>query len=263
VPKENTGNMISSIKKYKSKVVVSIGKEKLELSSEVLSSFYLYQGKNLTTKEKKEIIAYNESISLLSYALSLRKKAIYSEYRFREKLYAKGGSKDSIDRVIKKLKDYDLINDKMFALDYLEYANSIGYGKNKIVNKLKEKGIFDKEIDKLSFPQRKEISKAKLLLPKMERKYSKYNNEQKRNHIIGALISQGYDRDVINFVINDIKPSSSKEENKKLDKDFEKMIIKYKSKYDDYELKERVINSLRNKGYKIKDIINKWSEKYD
>ena len=48
----------------------------------------------------------------------------------------KEAKKSEVDQVIKIMKRYDLIDDKAFSLDYLEYYNSLNYGKNKIINKL-------------------------------------------------------------------------------------------------------------------------------
>ena len=64
-------------------------------------------------------------------------------------------------------------------------------------------------------------------------------------------------------VLNKVKEPNQKEENEKLDKDFPKVMNKYQRKYEGRELKEKVIASLRNKGYKMKDILRKLEKYYD
>ena len=62
--------------------------------------------------------------------------------------------------------------------------------------------------------------------------------------------------------MNKVSLPKEKEELLKLDKDFDKVVIHLKRKYEGYELKNKVIASLRNKGYKMKDILNIWEKKY-
>ncbi|MBO4668097.1 MAG: regulatory protein RecX, partial [Bacilli bacterium] len=178
---------ITKIKILKNKVSITLDhKEKLSVDKDVYTNFYLYEGKELDKKEYKSLIETDKSNKLLQYALKIRSKALYSEYQMREKLYKKEASKKDVDYVIKILKSYDLINDTMYALDLVEYYHSQYYGKNKIKQKLSDKGIFDKEIDKIKFSDQKELSKAKHLLPKLEKKYEKYNDSQKKQHIYNA-----------------------------------------------------------------------------
>ena len=153
------------------------------------------------------------------------------------------------------MKGYDLIDDKAFSLDYLEYYNSLNYGKNKIINKLKEKGIFEDQISKLSFPISLERKKAKNLLNKLENKYSKYNESSKKSHIYNAYISNGFSKDIASEMISSIKVDNPKEEMKKLDKDFEKVYLRLSNKYQKKELKQKVIMSLVGKGYRINDVM--------
>lgn len=54
--------------------------------------------------------------------------------------------------MIKILKSNDLIDDKAYAQDLVEYYNSLNYGENKIKTKLRDKGIFEENISKLKFP---------------------------------------------------------------------------------------------------------------
>ena len=135
--------IIKKIKILKSKVKITFAnKEKLEIDKEVYPNFYLYEGKELSNKEYKEIVEYNNDSKLLKYALNIRSKAPYSEFKLREKLYNKGANKKSVDHIIKMMKHYDLINDMMLAQDLTEYYNSLNYGENKIKQKLSDKGIF-------------------------------------------------------------------------------------------------------------------------
>ena len=248
---------IKKIKTFKSKVTLTLeDNTKIDVDKNVFPDFYLYVGKNLTKKEIAEINKSNDAASLLQYALKLRQKNAYTEYRMREKLYDKGGKKDQIDIVIKKLKHSGLINDKKYIEDYIEYYNSLNYGKNKIVSKLMDKGIFKETLDRLVFPKAIELKKANKNLKHFENKYSKYNDAQKKQHIYQAYIADGFDVDIAKEMVNEVKSNTPSDEKKKLDEDFEKVYRKYRVKYKKKDLRTKLISALAGKGYKINDIIN-------
>ena len=70
-PSKNTGKTISKIKKYKTHVNVYIDEEKLELSNDVFTSFYLYKGKNISETEYRQLLDKIDNEKYLSYALRL------------------------------------------------------------------------------------------------------------------------------------------------------------------------------------------------
>ena len=260
---ENTGKTIRKVKVNKKDATIHFtDKTKMKVSLEALANFYFYEGKTLDNKQIKEINDFSNSAKLLKYAMSLLKKGHYSEWKMREKLYSKEANKKDVDRVIKSLKEHDLINDKMLALDLYEYGNERNLGKNKIIQEISNKGVFDDVISKLKFPYSLEKKKASNVLPKLERKYDKYAYEQKKQHIYKALLTLGFDNDVAMSTLSEMKGEDKKEEKNKLDKDFPKTLLHYKRKYEGYELKTKVIAALKNKGYKMKDILNKWENSY-
>ena len=247
---------ITKIKILKNKVNISFdNSNKLSIDKEVFTNFYLYEGKELTKEEYKSILELNDTNKLLQYALKLRSKAIYSEYKLREKLYSKEASKRSVDKVIKILKGYDLIDDKAYASDLVEYYNSLNYGVNKIKTKLGDKGIFKETIDKIKFPISIEKKKANNLLPKLEKKYDKYNASSKKSHIYNAYLLEGYSIDLASEMISKIKSPNQKDELDKLKSDYLKTKTRLERKYKGKELKQKILSSLLIKGYKMNDIL--------
>jgi len=247
---------ITKIKILKNKVNISFdNSNKLSIDKEVFTNFYLYEGKELSKEEYKSILELNDTNKLLQYALKLRSKAIYSEYKLREKLYSKEASKKCVDKVIKILKGYDLIDDKAYASDLVEYYNSLNYGENKIKTKLAEKGIFKETIDKMKFPISIEKKKANNLLPKLEKKYDKYNASSKKSHIYNAYILEGYSKDLASEMTNKIKSPNQKDELDKLKSDYLKTKTRLERKYKGKELKQKILSSLLTKGYKMNDIL--------
>ena len=264
VPSKSSGKTIVKLKVNKKNVVITFSdKSKLSLVPEVMASFYLYEGKTLDNKAIKELVSFNASASLLKYAISLLKKKHYSEWKMREKLYAKeDANKPAVDQVIKVLKSNDLINDKMLILDTIEYGNERNIGKNKIIAELANKGIFQENLSSISFSYTSEKKKALNNLTKLEKKYSKYSYEQKKQHIYHSLLSLGFDNDVVLEALNHLSKPNDKDELDKLKKDFDKTYLRYKNKYEGYELKNKVVTFLRSKGYKTKDILSRWEKYY-
>ena len=263
MPSKSSGKTILKVKVNKKNVVITfVDRLKLDCVKEVLASFYIYEGKTLSNKEIKEIEQFNATAELMRYALSLLRKGHYSEWKMREKLYAKEGKKPDVDRVIKSLKENDLINDKMLILDHIEYGNERNIGKNKIIQELLNKGFFMENIPSNAFSHNNEKRKAMNNLPKLERKYDKYAYEQKRQHIYKALLSLGFDNDIALEVISHIKSGKPKEEMDKLKKDFDKVYLRYQRNYEGYDLKNKVVASLRSKGYKLNEIMRMWEKEY-
>ena len=249
--------LIKKIKILKNKVSITFDKgEKLSIDKDVYTNFYLYEGKQMDKKEYNALVSLNNSNQLLQYALKIRSKSLYSEYQMREKLYKKEASKKDVDKVIKYLKQYELIDDEAYASDLVEYYNSLNYGKNKIIHKLSDKGIFDQTINKMKFPVSLERKKANNLLPKLEKKYEKYNEKQKKAHIYNAYIELGFDSDISNEMVNKIKEPNHKEELNKLKTDYNRVKTRLERKYQGKDLKQKIIQNLMQKGYKLNDIIN-------
>lgn len=250
-----SNRMITKIKICKKKVNISFSNgDKLAISHNVYPKFYLYVGKVISDKELKEIKEAENGSTLLTYAYSLVSKKFYSEWALREKLYAKEADKKNVDYIIKTLKANNLINDSMLANDLKNYYDEKGYGKNKIIHNLEDKGIFKTEIEKLNFPYKNEIKKAKSHIERLEKKYEKYSYQAKKNKIISALVNLGFDVETAIEASGDMKKIDNKNENKKLKEDMKKIHARLKKKYEGYELKQKLVQALMGKGYRYKDI---------
>ena len=73
-------------------------------------------------------------------------------------------------------------------------------------------------------------------------------------------MSLGFENDVALTVINNVQLPNQKEENKKLEKDFGKAYARYQQKYMGYELKNKVVSSLKTKGYQTKERLHLWEK---
>ena len=256
MPYESSGNKrIKAIKVYKDHVTLSFANnEKLKISKEAYLSFYLYIGKNLSNKELAKLKEITALAELLEYAMNLISKRHYSEKKMFEKLYKKEANRSAIQQVIKKLKENDLIDDNAYMQDLIAWDEERGFGKNKIIKHLKDQGIQDNLIAKARFSASNELKKAKRLIPKLDKKYSRYAFNNKKQHVYQALLGQGFDFDVARNAAELVKEDRPSLEKEKLIKDYKKTVARYEDKYEGYQLKQKIYAVLINKGYKGKDI---------
>jgi len=255
VPKGNSGKIITKISINKKDVSLYFSKERISISHDAYVIMPLYVGKVLSNKDIKLLNDTTMNAKLLNYAMGLLMKKHYSEYAMREKLYTKEASKEQVDFVINKLKSVDLIDDKAFVYDYLCYAKEKNIGKYKILKELENKGVFAENLEKISFPEHEERRKARERLKSLENRYSKLPFEKKKQKIYQHLLTDGFDSSICMDVLSQIKDNNVKEENKMLKDDYNKLSLKLSKRYEGKELYDRIYKSLKNKGYRYKDIL--------
>ena len=268
MPSVNTGSRkIKNIKMYKDHVTLSFFKgEPLKISKEAFVSSYLYAGKNLSSKDIANLEEITAMTNLLNYALQIVSKKHLSEKAMLEKLLKKEDNYVAAKKVITKLKENDLLDDKAFMQDLIAWDNERNFGQNKIVKHLKDKGIPEALINKVNFPQSLEKKKAKALLDKLDRKYSRYAYESKKKHVYQALISKGFSPSISKEAAELVKSGSDKNELEKVKIDYLKIKKRYEKKYEGYELKQKIYAALLNKGYKnssIKNVLGEFNDEND
>lgn len=256
MPSANSGSKkIKALRIYKEHVTISFYRgEPLKISKEAFTTSYLYAGKSLSNKEIKVLEEITAMSNLLNYALSLVSKKHYSEKEMLDKLLKKENNYPAAKKVINKLKENDLLDDKAFMLDLIAWDDERNFGEHKIIKHLKDRGIPDSLILKVRFSSTNERKKAKALLPKLEKKYSRYAHENKKRHIFNALVNQGFAIDVAKETVNEIKRVNNKVEEALLKKDYQKIKDRYLRKYQGYQLKEKIYGALLNKGYTSQQI---------
>ncbi len=255
--------MISNPKKIKrikigqKKVIIIFDDEdKLEINPNVYTEFNFFVGKLLSKKDIAEIKKRNEIEQYISYAINLTSSRSYSKAKIKEKLIKKGANEAQCDEVIEILIKYQLLDEKALIKEILEYADYKLYGFNRIKEEMYKKGISSFYIDKLVYDEVRDIKCAKKLIKPYEKKYSKYNYAMMKKHIYEALIRQGYSFDVASIALEEVSPIDERKEIELLKLDYLKAKNKYKDKYAQYELKDKIAQYLIQKGYRYSDIKN-------
>ena len=165
-------------------------KKDLEIDEEVFKNYLIESEKNL---------AFNKSLNYLNTALKTTKQ-------IRDYLSKKGYDKIIVDYVVDKLKEYNYLNDRMFAETYVStYSNK--YGKNMLKNKLFEKGISKSIIDEILGDYESEENVVDKLLQK------KIGGKEITQDLLlkctRFLAGRGFSFDQINTAIRKIKNNTN------------------------------------------------------
>lgn len=223
----------------------------------------------LDFKLKENIVLDNETFNklkekekyTLAYLSALRRLAIkdYSVYKMKQSLKQKYDlTKEDLDLIIKDLIKKDLLNDERYILSKSSYLSNNGYSYKMIINKLKDDGVNFDLINKLVKEDKNEES------IKLNNKANKYLKTikgksvlNKKQLIMQKLINDGFNIELSKKIVETLNFNEDKNlEKENLIKEYNKVCLKYKKKYQDYELKNKIINSLMLKGYRYDDILD-------
>lgn len=243
------GKKIVSIHLGKKKVILRFEDETKSISLNTYLNFRLYENKILSKEEIEEIDNFNELDKYLEYSKNIISRYLISEKLLIDKLIKKGLSDDKIGYIITYLKENKLLDDNNYGKTLFDELNYKCYGKYRIIDYLKKKGLNNEFISSLNFNDENEINKINKLIPSLNKKYSKYNFNQKKIHIINSLKRYGFDDKDINKCLITFNHFDKNDELDKLLLDYKKTYNKYLKKYDKNEARNRTIKYLMNKGY--------------
>lgn len=236
------------------KVSVYFGNEKIEISPDTYSDYYLYVGKEMSEKEYKDLLFKIKQDDLYKYGLSLAVKYCYSTFEVITKLKNKANEDQSVAFVITRLKKAGLLDDEEFAKEYKETKEIELYGEERIKEDLLHKKLIDPSIvNKLKF--KNEYEHAKTVAEQIEKKLDRYPYNAKMQKALEALRRRGFTYEVSSKAISGYK-MHRKEDNKLLNKIGETLLKQYSRKYSGYELRKHMFAALARRGYEIDDINN-------
>lgn len=191
---------------------------------------------------------YNKTIKFISRKLRSEKEIKL----FLDKNNVNSGDKK---KIISKLKEIRLINDKVFANAYTQDRINLSTdGPYKIKNELVKNDIDDDTINEVMSKIDDNIvceKLTKLIVKKINSNHNKSNYMLKQK-IVGDMINLGYSKEMIVEIIdNNVKPNKSVIEN-----EYKKLYRKLERKYEGEELERQVRIKLMQKGFSSDDINN-------
>ena len=146
-----------------------------------------------SVKESAELIAFNLCVKYISSKLK-------TEKQIKDYLYKHEFHKDVVDAVIEKLKEYKIIDDKMYAETYIRSNDK--FSKNKVKQKLMSVGVKNDLIGETT----NEIDDLESCIYHAE-KYlrNKVIDRQTTEKLFRRLTSMGYTWETIKSTLNKLK----------------------------------------------------------
>ena len=151
-------------------------------------------------RESAEIIAFNMCVKYISSRLK-------TEQQIKDYLYKHEYKKYTVDVVIEKLKNYGIVDDKIYAESYIK-SNS-NFSKNKVKQKLFSAGVKSENMD-AQLEEINDFDSAKKHTEKFFK--NKEINKQNLDRLIRRLSGMGYGWETIKSVLNQLKIETEDEE---------------------------------------------------
>lgn len=172
------------------------------VDEQVVINFYLREGKEITPEELRELVQSEEKHEVKQKALNLLSYRARSKKELIDKLKQKEYDTKYINEVIAELEKLGLLNDLEYAKLWIEsYKNS--YGKFRLKNGLKEKGISEETINQaLVDTNVSELDTAKHIAEKWKRLHSKLPEKEAKQRLMGFLARRGISYDTIQDIID-------------------------------------------------------------
>ena len=160
--------------------------------------------------------------------------------------------KEDQKKIIEKLKEQNLINDRLFCKAYISDKLYLGkLGPNRIYQELLEHEIditcIQEEFEKIEEETiQKKLEKMILKKVSQNQKYSTYVLKQK---LLQEMTQLGYEKDMVCEILNQIE-----QEDHTLEKEYQKQKKKLEKKYQGQILEQKLKQKLFQKGYSMSEI---------
>lgn len=152
-----------------------------------------------SVQESSEIIAFNLCVKYISSRLK-------TEKQIKDYLYKHEYKKSIVETVLEKLKNYGIVDDKIYAESYIK-SNS-NFSKNKVKQKLMQAGVKNENFDE----QISEIEDITSCIKHTEKFFkNKEINKQNLEKLMRRLSGMGYGWDTIKSVLNKLKIETDEE----------------------------------------------------
>ena len=164
-----------------------------------------------------------------------------------------------LDTTIQLLSEKNLINDKMYAMNYFKRCIRLGIGHNKAIYNLRNYGVDTEIIDTCleELDDDEEYQAAMLLINNYYQRNNTISYRNIQRKIKEKLFLKGFTNDVIDKAMAEYDFEYDLEKEKlALEKDYLKASHRYEKKLEGKDLRNKIIDTLLKKGYNYEDIKN-------
>ncbi len=248
---------ITSIKKNKKSVSVTIDNKEINIEPELMIKYRLTAGSELTDERYFELINENNYLSCLRLSLTKLKKmmTIFEMKSFlSEQDFPLGIQKQVLHYLIER----NYLDDIFYSKTYLE-LKKYQEGPHMISFKLKQKGVSEVIIEALWHHYNEREILMELLTSKL-RQMQKKTKKQAFQILKTQMMTKGFHQEVIDEVLGKLTYSYEIDEEVLIEKNFQKIMKTYGKKYSGQELQYKIKEKLYQKGFSY-DMIKAYLEK--
>lgn len=228
------------------------------VDQDVFIEFGLRKGNSYSETELNDILhkdeikkAYNLALNFLSYRMR-------SEKEIHDYLITKTFAEDIIKSVLQRLRDNNFVNDLEFALAFVSSRIQTSVkGPILIRQELYKKGLSEANIIEglKVYTEEKQLEIASSFAGKNANQRKNLSDYQIRQKIGQALISKGFPHEIIQTALNEMTIKKDDDERfYAVTVQGNKAIKKYCSKYEGWELTQKVKQYLFQRGFNSEDI---------
>lgn len=225
--------IISYKKTSRGRYIITLDNNKLTLYEDVILNNNLLFQKDITLELLEKVMNENNYYEAYDLSLSYIETKLRTESEIISYLEKKGFTKNIIDDTIKKLKESNLINEKLYIEAYTnDKINLSSYGPFKIKRNLLDLGLSEEEIDAYLDTISSEVWKSKLDKI-ISKKVSLMKNKSAymiKNKLKVDLFNLGYDRNMIDSLLISINLNDEDAIKKEMSKAYDKYSKKYEGR---------------------------------
>lgn len=226
---------------------------KLVFYDDIIVKYNLISKKDIDKKMLDKIVKENDKLTAYYLSLKYINIKLRSESEIISYLKCKDFGEEDINNTIKKLKDNNFIDNKLYLSSYInDQVNLTNNGYYKILRDLERLGFTEAEILVYLNKIDSNIWQEKLdkLITKKLKLNQKYSGKKLIEKITYDLVNLGYPKEMILNALENYHYSDSG----LLEKEYIKLMNKLANKYEGKELMMHVKKKLAQKGFSYDDI---------
>jgi regulatory protein len=178
----------------------------LGIDKKTVEDMDLRVGKLVDEKDLKKITSQEELNKAQAYALMLLGYRERSLREIKMRMRQKGYEEKLIEKVVKYLKDRNLINDKRFTRLWAESRIKKGYGSWRIQSELEQKGVNREMADEILKDLYSGINEVQIALDLVRKKKGVLKESQRLTERVSNLLRRrGFSFEVISNVVEEIQ----------------------------------------------------------
>lgn len=228
------------------------------VGEEVLLNWNIHKGKMLSSTDLKRILEEEEKAKVFQVALTYLQYQMRTEQEVRNYLFKKEYEDTWIDEAITKLKKLRYIDDVEYARLFVSSRMRLSdKGPRFIREELKQKGIPEEIIEEaiLRYDEEEQVKVASKFLQKKGKQKSNESYQMMKNRLLASLERKGFSKSIAIKAWEQSNLSFTKDEEwSALYKEGKKALNKWQRKYDGFELKQKIKQTLYRKGFQLEDI---------